>query len=67
MCGMLCWIDGVGTLAAACVESWAEIATSPPQFGNHAGLRHGYLIASGLTGDPTAPVIGSAGATTMNS
>jgi hypothetical protein len=27
----------------------------------------GYLIASGLTGDPTAPVIGMAGATNMNS
>ena len=27
----------------------------------------GHLIASGLTGDPTAPVIGIAGATNMNS
>jgi hypothetical protein len=26
-----------------------------------------YLIASGLTGEPTAPVIGMAGATNMNS
>ena len=26
-----------------------------------------YLIASGLVGDPTAPVMGSAGATNMNS
>jgi hypothetical protein len=26
-----------------------------------------YLIASGLTGEPTAPVIGIAGATNMNS
>jgi hypothetical protein len=26
-----------------------------------------YFIASGLTGDPTAPVIGMAGATNMNS
>jgi hypothetical protein len=26
-----------------------------------------YLIASGLVGDPTAPVIGIAGATNMNS
>ncbi len=26
-----------------------------------------YLIASGLIGEPTAPVIGSAGATNMNS
>ena len=26
-----------------------------------------YLIASGFTGDPTAPVIGSAGATNRNS
>ncbi len=28
---------------------------------------HCYLIASGFTGDPTAPVIGSAGATNKNS
>lgn len=26
-----------------------------------------YLIANGLTGEPTAPVMGSAGATNMNS
>ena len=26
-----------------------------------------YLMASGLVGEPTAPVIGSAGATNMNS
>ena len=26
-----------------------------------------YLIASGLTGEPTAPVMGIAGATSMNS
>jgi hypothetical protein len=31
------------------------------------GARVSYLIASGLTGDPTAPVIGIAGATNMNS
>jgi hypothetical protein len=30
-----------------------------------AGLAH--LIASGLVGEPTAPVIGIAGATNMNS
>jgi hypothetical protein len=29
--------------------------------------RAGYLIASGLIGDPTAPVIGSGGATNWNS
>ncbi len=28
---------------------------------------HRYLMASGLTGEPTAPVIGSAGATNRNS
>jgi hypothetical protein len=28
---------------------------------------HAHLIASGLVGDPTAPVIGIAGATNMNS
>jgi hypothetical protein len=32
-----------------------------------ASGRRGYLIANGLTGEPTAPVIGMAGATNMNS
>jgi hypothetical protein len=32
----------------------------------HRGLRP-HLIASGLVGEPTAPVIGIAGATNMNS
>jgi hypothetical protein len=32
-----------------------------------AGRRWRYLIANGLTGEPTAPVIGSAGATNRNS
>ena len=32
-----------------------------------ASINVGYLIASGLTGEPTAPVIGIAGATNRNS
>ncbi len=32
-----------------------------------SGTAPPYLIASGLAGEPTAPVIGSAGATNMNS
>jgi hypothetical protein len=32
-----------------------------------SALNPSYLIASGLVGEPTAPVIGSAGATNMNS
>jgi hypothetical protein len=36
--------------------------------GNPSAIKYGgYLIASGLTGEPTAPVIGSAGATNRNS
>ena len=37
--------------------------------GRHAAVPKDfvYLIASGLTGEPTAPVIGIAGATNMNS
>jgi len=31
------------------------------------GFYYAYLIASGLTGEPTAPVIGNAGATNRNS
>lgn len=33
----------------------------------HFDLPRPYFIANGLTGDPTAPVIGIAGATNMNS
>ena len=36
-------------------------------FGNTAVAGDRYLIASGLTGEPTAPVMGSAGATNMKS
>ena len=46
---------------AAVITVLVGIAAIPRQ------IRAGYLIASGLVGEPTAPVIGMAGATNMNS
>jgi hypothetical protein len=46
--------------------AWSpDFAALNPGYQGH--LRAPYLIASGLTGEPTAPVIGIAGATNMNS
>ena len=43
-------------------------ASAPsPQGGGRVMTQPNYLIASGLTGEPTAPVIGMAGATNRNS
>jgi hypothetical protein len=39
----------------------------PAPFMRLPGVEDLYLIASGFSGEPTAPVIGSAGATNMNS
>jgi len=42
-------------------------AGDPPHRGEGKTECADHLIASGLVGDPTAPVIGMAGATNMNS
>ena len=60
------------TTAFARIEEPARIRGHPfgrsvPAFRTGDGGFLDHLIASGLTGEPTAPVIGIAGATNMNS
>ena len=45
----------------------AAVASGPRAATRPAPSRSGYLIASGLTGEPTPPVIGSGGAANRNS
>lgn len=45
--------------AVSNVDRWVSLSLNPSY--------ESHLIASGLTGEPTAPVIGIAGATNMNS
>jgi hypothetical protein len=47
---------------------FSRITGREPRITNHQSQVTGhYLIASGFTGDATAPVTGNAGATNMNS
>jgi len=52
-------------LFANSVKTWMPATSAGMTHGACGAVRH--LIASGLTGEPTAPVIGIAGATNMNS
>ena len=52
-------------LLANSVKAWMPATSAGMTHGASGAVRH--LIASGLTGEPTAPVIGIAGATNMNS
>jgi hypothetical protein len=52
-------------LFANSVKTWMPATSAGMTHGAVGAVRH--LIASGLTGEPTAPVIGIAGATNMNS
>jgi hypothetical protein len=58
--------SGTPTIRTKCRRS-ACAAPLPPSSGGHRRSLPPHLIASGLTGEPTAPVIGIAGATNMNS
>jgi hypothetical protein len=52
-------------LFANSVKTWMPATSAGMTHGAAGAVRH--LIASGLMGEPTAPVIGIAGATNMNS
>ena len=64
-------ITRTGLLGYPCAKAFetttSSIATADRTLIIAASSPGAYLIASGFTGEPTAPVIGSAGATNRNS